>query len=57
MTEVRSTDYQFQHKQTMFGIVLMYREAVTANGYGDFEWGRWRKARWSDMYLYKGAKQ
>ena len=52
MSEVRSTSYQFQHRQTWFGIVLMYREAVLANGYGDFEWGRWRKAKWSDMYLY-----
>lgn len=53
MTEVRSTDFQFLHKQTWFGVVLMYREAVCANGYGDFEWGRWRKAKWSDMYLYR----
>lgn len=53
MSFVKSTDYQFQHRQTWFGVVLMYREAVPANGYGDFEWGRWRKARWSDMYLYR----
>ena len=52
MTEVRCTDYQFQFKQMWFGIVLMYREAAPANGMGDWEWGRWRKAKWSDMYLY-----
>ncbi len=53
MIEVRCTDFQFQHKQTWFGIVLMYRCAVPANGYGDWEWGSWRKAKWSDMYLYR----
>ncbi len=53
MTEVRSTSYQFQHKQTWFGIVLMYREAVPAYSHGVWEWGKWRKAKWSDMYLLK----
>lgn len=53
MTQVNSSSYQFQFKQTFSGIVLMYREAVPANGYGDFEWGKWRKAKWSDMYLYR----
>lgn len=49
---IRSQDYQFEHKQTWYGIVLMFRHAVPANGVGDWEWGRWRKAKWSDMYLY-----
>lgn len=53
---VKSTSYQFQHKQTFFGIVLMYRESVPANGIGDFEWGNWRKAKWSDMYLFGRTK-
>ena len=49
---VNSNSYQVQFKQTWFGIVLMFRCAIPANGYGDREWGKWRKAKWSDMYLY-----
>lgn len=32
-----------------------YANAVPANGHGDFEWGSWRKAKWSDMYLYRNG--
>ncbi|MDE2102733.1 MAG: hypothetical protein KGL39_36145 [Patescibacteria group bacterium] len=52
MIEVRSNDCQFALKPTWFGLVLMFREAVLANGYGDWEWGRWRKATWKDMMRF-----
>lgn len=55
MNDVRSTDFQFQFKQTWFGVVLMYREAVPGSFPGYWEWGHWRKAKWSDMYLYRGT--
>ena len=48
--EILSTSYQFQHRQTWFGVVLMFRESV-GNGHGTWDWGHWRKAKWSDMYL------
>ena len=49
-----SNSYQFQFNQTIFGIILMYRESIPANSCGVWEWGKWRRAKWSDMYLYRG---
>lgn len=56
MTPVRFSDYQFALKPTLFGIVMMFREAVPANGVGDFEWGRWRRANWKDMTRFTPEK-
>jgi hypothetical protein len=52
MTEVHANDIQFTHKQTMFGVVLMVRDAVLGNGYGDFEWSKWRKANYIEYEIY-----
>ena len=52
MTEVRPDSIQFCHKQTWYGIVLMVRDTVPANGYGDFEWRSWRKANYVEYETY-----
>lgn len=46
---VRSSDEEFAIR-TFFGLpLLVTRCAVPSNGVGDFEWGRWRLARFSDV--------
>lgn len=42
---------QFTIKQTLFGPMLYVRIAVPAIPPGVFEWGRWRKARLSEIQM------
>lgn len=43
---------QFTIRERPFvGPVLYVRTAVASNGYGDFEWGKWRKARPSEIQM------
>jgi hypothetical protein len=56
MTEPRPDSIQFCHKQTLFGVVLMVRDTKPANGYGDFEWGNWRKANYVEYEIYMRRK-
>ena len=51
MTLVSGRARQFTIKQTMFGPMLYVRHSVPAFGIGDFEWGRWRKARLSEIQM------
>jgi hypothetical protein len=52
MNEVHANDIQFTHKQTWLGVVLMVRDAVLGNGYGDFEWSKWRRANYIEYEIY-----
>ncbi len=35
---------QFTLKATWFGFIVMVRSPVPASAYGDWEWGKWRRA-------------
>ena len=48
---VSSQARQFTVKQTIFGPMVYVRHAVPAYGPGDFEWGKWRKARLSEIQM------
>ena len=54
MTKANSDSLEFCHKQTWFGIVLMVREAIPADGYGTFDWSKWRKAGWYTYEIFMG---
>ena len=56
MNEVRPNSIQFCHRQTWLGIVLMVREAVAAQSPGDWEYGKWRKAKYYDIPKMKETK-
>lgn len=56
MTEPRYDRIQFTHKQTWFGVVLMVRDTIPANCYGDFEWTKWRKANYVEYEIYMRRK-
>lgn len=48
---VRHDARQFTIKQTLFGPMLYVRCAEPSHAPGDFEWGRWRKARLSEIQM------
>ena len=53
MTECSSKARQFTIREKIIGGPVLYvRIAVPAEyGYGDFEWGKWRKARPSEIQM------
>jgi len=49
---ISSTARQFTiREKCLVGPVLYVRHAVPVGGYGDFEWGKWRKARPSEIQM------
>lgn len=47
-----STSIEFAFKQTLFGIVLMVRDAEPACSPGLFYWSPWRKAKFNEAAIY-----
>ena len=49
---VSSRARQFTIRERCIGGPILYvRHAVPSNAYGDFEWGKWRKAKPSEIQM------
>lgn len=51
MSDVSSRARQFTIKQTFFGPMLYVRHSVCDIAPGMFKWGKWRKARLSEIQM------